>query len=184
VLDKNYRSTGNILGGATAVILHNRHRTPKNVTAAGGPGEPILHYVGDDEEDEASKQRGVTLMTLHKAKGLEFPVVFLSGLDRDVIPSPRTVEEGGIEEERRLFYVGMTRAKKKLYLTCSATKVFYGKQRPVVPCPFIYEIPEQFMDGKFGEQQKQENEEFANNFFAEMKAKLAGKAVDAPSTLF
>ena len=54
VLDKNYRSTENILGGASAVILHNRHRTPKNVTAAGGPGEPILHFAGDDEEEEAA----------------------------------------------------------------------------------------------------------------------------------
>ena len=108
----------------------------------------------DDEEDDASQQRGVTLMTLHKSKGLEFPVVFLAGLDRDVIPSPRAIEEGGIEEERRLFYVGMTRAKKKLYLTYPATKVYYGKQRPVIPCPFLHEIPEQFLDGRIGERRR------------------------------
>jgi DNA helicase-2/ATP-dependent DNA helicase PcrA len=130
-----------------------------------------------DDDDDKQKNRGVTLMTLHKSKGLEFPVVFLAGLDRDVIPSPRAIEEGGIEEERRLFYVGMTRARKKLYLTYSATKVFYGKQRPVIPCQFLYEIPEQFLDGKIGERQKMDKEEYMNNFFEEMKAKLAGQAV-------
>ena len=67
-----------------------------------------------------------------------------------------------------------TRAKKKLYLIYSATKVYYGKQRPVIPCPFLYEIPEQFLDGKIGEQQKQDKQEYMDAFLAEMKVKLSG----------
>jgi len=154
---------------------------------AGARGASLTRFLqemaltaSDDEEDD-SKKRGVTLMTLHKSKGLEFPVVFLAGLDRDVIPSPRAVEEGGIEEERRLFYVGMTRAKKKLYLTYPATKVFYSKQRKVIPSPFLYEIPEEFLDGKIGAQQQQDKEEYMGRFFEEMKARLAGKAILTPA---
>ncbi|MBN1131205.1 MAG: UvrD-helicase domain-containing protein [Chitinispirillaceae bacterium] len=131
--------------------------------------------VSDNDNDEKESKRGVTLMTLHKSKGLEFPVVFLAGLDRDVIPSPRSVEEGNIEEERRLFYVGMTRAQKQLFLTLSASKVFRGKVRQVVQCSFLTEIPEQFLDGKIGEQHKEDKEQFLNAFFAEMKLKFAEK---------
>jgi DNA helicase-2/ATP-dependent DNA helicase PcrA len=127
----------------------------------------------EDEVDDKEKKRGVTIMTLHKSKGLEFPVVFLAGLDRDIIPSPRSVEEGNIEEERRLFYVGMTRAQKKLYCTLSATKVFRGKVRQVIPCSFLTEIPEHYLDGKIGEKQHEDKTEFLNGFFAEMKLKFA-----------
>ena len=132
--------------------------------------------MSDSEEDDKESKRGVTLMTLHKSKGLEFPVVFLGGLDRDVIPSPRSVEEGNIEEERRLFYVGMTRAKSKLFLTLSASKVFRGKVRQVIPCSFLSEIPERYLDGKIGEQHKEDKEQFLKDFFAEMKLKLAENA--------
>jgi superfamily I DNA/RNA helicase len=137
--------------------------------------------MSEDEDDEKEKQRGVTIMTLHKSKGLEFPVVFLAGLDRDIIPSPRSVEEGNIEEERRLFYVGMTRAQKKLFLTLSASKVFRGKVRPVIPSSFLTEIPEQFLDAKIGEQHKEDKEQFLNDFFAEMKLKFAEKENAGPN---
>jgi DNA helicase II / ATP-dependent DNA helicase PcrA len=141
----------------------------------------LVNSEDDKEEDEASR-RGATLMTLHKSKGLEFPVVFLASLDRDIVPSPRAVEEGNIEEERRLFYVGMTRAKKKLYLTYPASKVFRGKTRQVVPCPFLYEIPEEFLDGKIGEKEQAEKSEFIDNFFKEMKLKFATKEDEQKGT--
>ncbi len=128
----------------------------------------------DDEEDEGKKQKGVVLMTLHKSKGLEFPVVFLAGLDSEVMPSPRAVAEGQTEEERRLFYVGMTRAQKLLYLTYPGQKVFRGKLKAVTPCPFLREIPEEFLEGKIGEKQDEEKMEYLDNFFKEMKAKLGG----------
>jgi DNA helicase-2/ATP-dependent DNA helicase PcrA len=136
--------------------------------------------MSDEDKDEKDKKTGVMLMTLHKSKGLEFPVIFLAGLDRDIIPSPRSVEEGNIEEERRLFYVGMTRAQKKLFLTLSASKVFRGKVRQVIPCSFLSEIPEQYLDGRIGEQHKEDKEQFLKDFFAEMKEKFANKENSTP----
>jgi superfamily I DNA/RNA helicase len=120
--------------------------------------------------------KGVTLMTLHKSKGLEFPVVFLAGLDKDYIPSPRAIQEGNIDEERRLFYVGMTRARQRLYCTYPGTKVFRSKIRVVTPCPFLREIPEEFLDGKIGEREDQEKMEFLDDFFKKMKEKFGSEA--------
>jgi superfamily I DNA/RNA helicase len=130
------------------------------------------------EEEEEKQQRCVVLMTLHKSKGLEFPVVFLAGLDKDCIPSPRAIEEGKIDEERRLFYVGMTRAQKRLFLTYPGTKIFRGKQKTVTPCPFLREIPEEFLDGKIGQKQDDEKMEFVDNFFKEMKDKFKANQID------
>lgn len=132
--------------------------------------------LSSDTEEEEKQQKGVVLMTLHKSKGLEFPVVFLSGLDKDCIPSPKAIEEGKIDEERRLFYVGMTRAQKRLYLTYPGTKIFRGKQKTVTPCPFLREIPEEFLDGKIGQKQDDEKLEFIDNFFKEMKCKFGAAA--------
>jgi DNA helicase-2/ATP-dependent DNA helicase PcrA len=127
----------------------------------------------DETEDDATQERGVRLMTFHKSKGLEFPVVFLCNLDDTVMPSPKTVAEGRIEEERRLFYVGMTRAKKRLLLTYPATKEFRKKITPVTPCRFINEIPPEYIDGSFIQKHEAEKQEFMDNFFADMQKKLA-----------
>ena len=83
----------------------------------------------------------VVLMTLHAAKGLEFPVVFLAGLEEGVFPHARAVEQGQLEEERRLCYVGMTRAKERLYLTHAGVRALYGEPRPTLPSRFLREIP-------------------------------------------
>jgi len=84
----------------------------------------------------------VTLMTLHAAKGLEFPVVFLAGLEEGLFPHARSLdEEGGMEEERRLCYVGMTRAKVRLYLTYARNRAIFGTTVPAVPSRFLDEVP-------------------------------------------
>lgn len=96
----------------------------------------------DDEQD------AVVLMTLHSAKGLEFPVVFMCGMEYGLFPSLMSeMEEGGKEEERRLCYVGITRAKKVLYLTSARSRTMYGKTETRMPSPFIDEIPKNLMDG-------------------------------------
>ena len=97
----------------------------------------------DDEQD------AVVLMTLHSAKGLEFPVVFMCGMEYGLFPSLMSeMEEGGKEEERRLCYVGITRAKKVLYLTSARSRTMYGKTETRMPSPFIDEIPKNLMDGE------------------------------------
>ena len=81
-------------------------------------------------------------MTLHSAKGLEFPHVFLAGVEEDMLPHKRAVSEGdsAIEEERRLFYVGITRAQKVLTITHAAARSLYGEQKPRQPSRFLLEV--------------------------------------------
>jgi len=153
-------------------IEYYEHKFRKKKPTLAGYLQEVALLSSETKEEDESKQRGVTLMTLHKSKGLEFPVVFLVGLDKDYIPSPRAIEEGNIDEERRLFYVGMTRAQKRLFLTYPGTKVFRGKQKTVTPCPFLREIPEEFLDGKIGQKQDDEKLEYVDSFFKEMKEKF------------
>jgi DNA helicase-2/ATP-dependent DNA helicase PcrA len=93
----------------------------------------------DSRKDEAEGL--VTLMTLHNAKGLEYPVVFIVGCEDGVFPHSRALDEGGLEEERRLFYVGVTRAMRKLYLTHARRRVVFGAQAYGLPSRFLDEIP-------------------------------------------
>ena len=95
-----------------------------------------------NENDEA-----VVLMTIHCAKGLEFNTVFLSGFEEGLFPSAQSMDEqDGVEEERRLCYVAMTRAKRKLYITGARTRMLYGRTNACLPSRFLQEIPEELTD--------------------------------------
>jgi ATP-dependent DNA helicase UvrD/PcrA len=99
------------------------------------------------DADERTDDEGlVTLMTLHNAKGLEYPVVFMLGCEEGVFPHSRALEEGGIEEERRLCYVGITRAQTELYLTHARTRTVFGARSYGIPSRFLSEIPAQLTD--------------------------------------
>ena len=88
----------------------------------------------------------MTLMTLHNAKGLEYPIVFMIGLEEGVFPHSRALDEGGLEEERRLCYVGITRAERDLYLTYARTRNVFGARSFGAPSRFISEIPAELTD--------------------------------------
>ncbi|MFD1850755.1 DNA helicase PcrA [Oceanobacillus bengalensis] len=104
-----------------------------------------IDRVDDEEDDNEAK---VTLMTLHAAKGLEFPIVFLIGLEENVFPHSRSMtDENEMEEERRLAYVGITRAEKELYLTHAKMRTLYGRTNMNPISRFINEIPEDLIDG-------------------------------------
>lgn len=100
-----------------------------------------------DVDDFESSDSKVTLMTLHAAKGLEFPVVFLTGLDEGLFPHSRTLlDPSQVEEERRLAYVGITRAERQLYVTNAITRTMYGCISAYMPSRFLAEIPPQLME--------------------------------------
>ncbi|HEX6488021.1 MAG TPA: UvrD-helicase domain-containing protein [Candidatus Dormibacteraeota bacterium] len=98
-----------------------------------------------DAYDEG--EEGVTLITLHMVKGLEFPVVFLAGMEEGLLPHSRSIDDGpaGIAEERRLCYVGMTRAKDRLYLSCSFRRHLFGQSSASSPSRFLHDIPPSLM---------------------------------------
>ena len=105
-----------------------------------------LSLVSDIDNAELEDDR-VTLMTLHAAKGLEFPTVFMIGMEEGLFPHSRTLmDENEIEEERRTCYVGITRAERKLYLTCARQRTIYGKTSPAVRSRFLGEIPEEYTE--------------------------------------
>lgn len=98
----------------------------------------------DSFEEQDDK---VTLMTIHSAKGLEFPIVYMAGMDEGIFPGVRSLmDETALEEERRLCYVAITRAKEKLYLTTSAVRTMYGQVKPYVESRFLKEIPVDLLD--------------------------------------
>ena len=110
--------------------------------------EPTLeNFLADvalvaDIDDAELGEEAVTLMTLHSAKGLEFPNVFLVGMEEGIFPHSRTLmNENEIEEERRLCYVGITRAEKHLFLSNARTRTIYGRTQYYTPSRFLQEVP-------------------------------------------
>jgi DNA helicase-2/ATP-dependent DNA helicase PcrA len=94
----------------------------------------------DKDDDDLDKKSGVTLITLHASKGLEYPIVYLLGLEQGILPHKRSVDEGTIDEERRLLYVGITRAKERLSMTCCSTRVKWGNKESCEPSKFLLEL--------------------------------------------
>lgn len=96
--------------------------------------------------DKTSDDKGVSLMTIHAAKGLEYDLVFLTGMEEGLFPSKMSMEEGGLEEERRLCYVAITRAKKRLFISSCENRMIYGQNSRTMQSRFIDEIKEAIVD--------------------------------------
>ena len=126
----------------------------------------------DDMEDDNLKGK-VNLMTIHASKGLEFPVVFICGCEDGIIPHARSLEDsdGGVEEERRLFYVAITRARDKLFLSCCQHRRKMQQTVECTPSPFLDEIPANLV--KYHEPKSEVTDDVAFNILENMKKKFA-----------
>ena len=122
------------------------------------------------EDDDLEKKKGATLITLHASKGLEFPIVYLVGLEEGFLPHSRSITEGTKDEERRLLYVGITRAQESLTLTYCTTRVKWGDKTSCQPSSFIGELDDKHLTyTTFDEIQNTEmSEDDLSHFFASM----------------
>lgn len=144
------------------------------------PGKTLKDYLAqvtldkEDNDDDVENKPGVCLITMHAAKGLEFPIVYLVGLEEGILPHKRSLEEGSCDEERRLLYVGITRAQEKLMLTYCSTRLRYGDRMPCQRSSFLSEIPPHLMDYSKWEEimNTQATEEEAENFFDSLRSML------------
>jgi superfamily I DNA/RNA helicase len=130
----------------------------------------------DREDDDLEKKSGATLITLHASKGLEFPSVFLVGLEEGVLPHQRSVVEGTKDEERRLLYVGITRAQQRLAMTYCTVRMKWGQEVSCQPSSFILELDDEHLihttyDDIMG---AEADEEELGNFFGGLKNFLDG----------
>ena len=111
-----------------------------------------------EQQEEADDGDKVQLMTLHAAKGLEFPHVFILGIEEDILPHKNSIDDDNIEEERRLAYVGITRAQRTLTLTMAAKRKQFGEVKTTTPSRFIDELPQDDLEREgFGEANPEKN---------------------------
>lgn len=129
-----------------------------------------------DEAEDEEKSPKVSLMTLHACKGLEFPVVYIIGVEEDLLPHKNLGSD--VDEERRLFYVGLTRAQERLTLSHCKSRKKYGALKPVTPSRFLKEIPKQLIhqhQGSFRPVSADQRESMVSNFLASLQTKPATK---------
>ncbi len=165
----------------------NRLRNLKELVASldrdAGPGgslaerlERFLEEVtldSDREDEDEPKGDAVTLITMHSCKGLEYPHVFIVGLEEGLLPHARSKSEGTLDEERRLFYVGITRAQLSLKLTHCAARRKYGQLAPCHPSSFLLELPEELVERADERKSEPVTIQAGGDWFAAMRAKLA-----------
>ena len=150
----------------------------------GGFLDEVALYTDLDSVEDSDNC--VTLMTMHAAKGLEFPVVFTVGMEEGVFPGYRAIgEEEELEEERRLCYVALTRAKERLYLTCASQRMLFGRTSANLPSRFVQEIPDERLEkgGKVRRPQRetfQESSWSAEESFSQVRQPITRPAQPRP----
>ena len=156
--------------------IGNLQKTREDTSLAGLVSHLSLMSILENDEDK-NEQDAVQLMTLHAAKGLEFPNVYLVGFEEDSLPHHQSQDVEGLEEERRLAYVGITRAEKSLTISHAKTRQKFGELQHCEPSRFLFELPDEDLDGaehlgsKLSESEKKQQ---GLNTFADLKAMLGG----------
>ncbi len=130
----------------------------------------------DREDEDLEKKQGATLITLHASKGLEFPIVFLVGLEEGFLPHTRSIADGTKDEERRLLYVGITRAQDHLTMTYCSKRLKWGQETGCQPSSFIGELDDEFLDHTTYEDilGAEASSDELDNFFGDLKGMLDG----------
>ena len=127
----------------------------------------------DREEEKENTQDAVTLITMHSCKGLEFPHVFVVGLEDGLLPHTRSKVEGTMDEERRLFYVAVTRAMQTLTISHCGGRKKYGQLLPCQPSPFLKELPEELVEHSDAKSKTPVTPESGKNLFAAMREAIS-----------
>jgi DNA helicase-2/ATP-dependent DNA helicase PcrA len=175
-------------GDRKAKAVRHVVQSLENFEKREGPKASLLTYLNRlsldtrEEEDEPQHTQGrVTLMTLHGAKGLEWKLVFMVGVEEDLLPhSGMQGEAPNPEEERRLCYVGITRARERLVMTRAATRIKRGKEVPRTPSRFLGDIPEELTEvTDLGAPPPGPPTEREQNFFANLRDRLKAKRLEA-----
>ena len=126
----------------------------------------------DREEEKENTQDAVTLITMHSCKGLEFPHVFVVGLEDGLLPHSRSKVEGTLDEERRLFYVAVTRAMQTLTISHCGGRKKYGQLLPCQPSPFLKELPEELVETSDSKSKTPVAQDSGKNLFAAMRSAI------------
>jgi len=129
-----------------------------------------LALEGDREEENENAGDAVTLITMHSCKGLEFPHVYIVGLEDGLLPHARSKVEGTLDEERRLFYVAITRAMQSLTISHCAGRKKYGQMMPCHPSPFLKELPAELVEHADEKSKTPVAVEDGKDFFAALRA--------------
>jgi superfamily I DNA/RNA helicase len=143
------------------------------------PAERLQNFLenitldSDREEDKEATGDAVTLITMHSCKGLEFPHVFVVGLEDGLLPHSRSKTEGTLDEERRLFYVAVTRAMQTLTISHCSGRKKYGQVLPCQPSPFLKELPEELVEHTDPKSKIPVGQESGKNLFAAIRAKIS-----------
>ncbi len=167
----------------TAEAAENRLRNLKDfiatMNASHPAGKPLLEGLEafledvsldtDREEEEENKGDAVTLITMHSCKGLEFPRVYIVGLEDGLLPHSRSKTEGTLDEERRLFYVAVTRAMQTLAISHCGGRKKYGQVLPCQPSPFLKELPEELVEHQDEKTHRPVSAETGRDLFAAMR---------------
>jgi superfamily I DNA/RNA helicase len=149
--------------------------------AGGGqsPGERLGNFLEEitldteREEEEENTGDAVTLITMHSCKGLEFPHVFIVGLEDGLLPHSRSKAEGTLDEERRLFYVAVTRAMQTLTISHCGGRKKYGQLLPCQPSPFLKELPDELVEHSDSKSKTPVTQESGKNLFAAMREAIS-----------
>ena len=145
--DENTEEANERLENLMELVSASRDYEMRDAEASLGGFVDRLSLLSEADEESGTKNARVWLMSMHAAKGLEFPVVFIAGMEDGLFPHSRSAEsEDELEEERRLFYVGMTRAERRLFLTSAARRRVFGEYQSTEPSRFIDEVPAELVD--------------------------------------